>query len=191
MEINNFEEITLKVAESMKRELTDVSYNTWLKPIETAYMQGNNIIIEVENNFSKSILEEKYLELISNTYSLVLPKSSHNKIIFKVAPKEVTNTISNANNTATTKLKPALESKRIADIKNEEKIQVDATIKKILSEIPEYIDIAASKGEYSTSYMSRYKCNKEVIEKLLEKLNEKGYTTQYIEDINTIRIQWK
>jgi hypothetical protein len=37
--IMKIKEINLKVAAMIRRELTEVNYNTWIKPIENAYIE--------------------------------------------------------------------------------------------------------------------------------------------------------
>jgi hypothetical protein len=88
-------------------------------------------------------------------------------------------------------LKLASESKKIADMKNEEKIEIDATIKKILTDIDDQITLLAEKGHYSTSYMITNKFNQEIIEKVLKTLIDAGYTTDYNERLNIISVEWK
>ncbi len=63
----NLSEIWQKVLNLIKTELTEVSYNTWLKPIEPVIMKDHLIILAVANDFSKGILEARYKNLIINT----------------------------------------------------------------------------------------------------------------------------
>jgi chromosomal replication initiator protein len=50
----------------IKSELTEVSYNTWLKSIAPVAIRGNRFILAVPNDFNKGILENRYLSLITN-----------------------------------------------------------------------------------------------------------------------------
>jgi len=50
----------------IKKELTEVSYNTWLKSISPIAVRGNRLILAVPNDFNKEILENRYLSLITN-----------------------------------------------------------------------------------------------------------------------------
>ncbi|MEW9125124.1 MAG: chromosomal replication initiator protein DnaA [Thermotaleaceae bacterium] len=62
----NLHEMWEKSLNLIKTELTEVSFNTWLKPIEPMSINGNIIILAVANDFSKGILEARYASLIIN-----------------------------------------------------------------------------------------------------------------------------
>ncbi len=62
----NLPDIWQKALNLIKTELTEVSYNTWLKPIEPISIHGNTIVLGVINDFSKGILEARYSNLIMN-----------------------------------------------------------------------------------------------------------------------------
>ncbi|MCR1899244.1 chromosomal replication initiator protein DnaA [Irregularibacter muris] len=64
-------EVWAKTLEIIKSELTEVSFNTWLKTIEPISYQGNRIILGVPNDFTKGILEARYIVLISNALKQV------------------------------------------------------------------------------------------------------------------------
>lgn len=57
-----------------KAELTEVSFNTWLKCIEPISMDSDTIVLGVPNDFTRGILEARYKVLISNALKLVVPK---------------------------------------------------------------------------------------------------------------------
>ncbi len=50
----------------IKTELTEVSYNTWLKSLEPITVRGKTIVLGVPNDFNKGILETRYVTLITN-----------------------------------------------------------------------------------------------------------------------------
>ncbi|WP_352418579.1 chromosomal replication initiator protein DnaA [Proteiniborus sp.] len=50
----------------IKNELTEVSFNTWLKTIEPIAINDNYILLGAPNEFTKGILEARYLTLIKN-----------------------------------------------------------------------------------------------------------------------------
>lgn len=62
----NLHEMWEKSLNLIKTELTEVSFNTWLKPIEPMSINGNIIVLAVANDFSKGILEARYASLIIN-----------------------------------------------------------------------------------------------------------------------------
>jgi chromosomal replication initiator protein len=63
-----------KTLNIIKAELTEVSFNTWLKSIEPLVIDGNNLVLGVPNDFTKGILEARYQTLILNALKLVTSK---------------------------------------------------------------------------------------------------------------------
>ncbi|WP_432406076.1 chromosomal replication initiator protein DnaA [Wukongibacter sp. M2B1] len=62
----NLHEIWDQTLKLIKTELTEVSYNTWLKSLEPISINGKRIILGVPNDFNKGILETRYMTLITN-----------------------------------------------------------------------------------------------------------------------------
>jgi chromosomal replication initiator protein len=50
----------------LKEELTEISFNTWIKTIEPISIQGNVLKLEVPAEFNKGILESRYSTLVKN-----------------------------------------------------------------------------------------------------------------------------
>jgi len=63
-----------KTLNILKAELTEVSFNTWLKCIEPLSMEGDTAILGVPNDFTKGILDARYKMLISNALKLITSK---------------------------------------------------------------------------------------------------------------------
>lgn len=55
-----------KTLEIIEEELTQVSFETWLKRIEPISQNDNTFVLGVENDFTKGILEARYALLIGN-----------------------------------------------------------------------------------------------------------------------------
>ncbi|WP_026476756.1 chromosomal replication initiator protein DnaA [Alkaliphilus transvaalensis] len=72
--LNNLSEIWDKTENLIKTELTEVSFNTWIKAIEPISMEGNQIILGVPNDFTKGILNTRYVTLISNAIKQITSK---------------------------------------------------------------------------------------------------------------------
>ncbi len=62
----NLSTIWKKSLNVIKTELTEVSYNTWFKPIEPITIDNQNMILLAPNEFVKGILESRYANLIVN-----------------------------------------------------------------------------------------------------------------------------
>lgn len=70
----NLTELWQKTLNLLKSELTEISYNTWIKTIEPVSMNGNNIVLGVPAEFNKGILESRYSTLIMNALKQVTSK---------------------------------------------------------------------------------------------------------------------
>jgi len=55
-----------RVLDLLKSELTEISYNTWIRTIEPISVNSNTIELVVPTDFNKGILESRYLALIAN-----------------------------------------------------------------------------------------------------------------------------
>jgi chromosomal replication initiator protein len=55
-----------RVMDLLKSELTEISYNTWIRTIEPLSINSSTIELGVPTDFNKGILESRYLPLISN-----------------------------------------------------------------------------------------------------------------------------
>lgn len=64
-------EIWDKTLNILKAELTEVSFNTWIKSIEPSALSDTTIKLGVPNNFTKDILENRYKDLIKNSIQAV------------------------------------------------------------------------------------------------------------------------
>lgn len=56
-----------RVLDLLKTELTEISYNTWIRTIEPLSVNSTTIELGVPTDFNKGILESRYISLISNT----------------------------------------------------------------------------------------------------------------------------
>ncbi|MBQ7901007.1 MAG: chromosomal replication initiator protein DnaA [Clostridia bacterium] len=60
-------QIWQKVLELIKADLLEVSYKTWIDPIVPVHINETEIILQVPYEYSKTMIEERYLELIKNS----------------------------------------------------------------------------------------------------------------------------
>lgn len=72
---SNLESIWNNVLNIIKVELTEVSFNTWLKTINPVDSTENSIILAAPNEFTKGILEGRYINLIKNAIKQVTNKN--------------------------------------------------------------------------------------------------------------------
>ncbi len=76
-----------KTLNILKGELTEVSYNTWIKSCEPISMSDNTIRLAVPNDFTKDIIEGRYKDLVSNAIKQVALKKYN--ITFTTLSEEV------------------------------------------------------------------------------------------------------
>lgn len=68
---SNLTEVWEKTLDVIKVELTEVSFNTWLKAIQPISMKDNVVAFSVPDDFTKGILEARYVTLIKNALKQV------------------------------------------------------------------------------------------------------------------------
>ena len=67
MTSSDLDSIWSDVLKIMRVELTEVSFNTWLKSINPIRITENEVILGVPNDFTRGILEGRYKNLIKNS----------------------------------------------------------------------------------------------------------------------------
>jgi hypothetical protein len=60
-----------KTLKTLKNELTENSYNTWIKTIKFLKIVNNTIYLELPNQFNLGIVESRYKTLLQNSISLI------------------------------------------------------------------------------------------------------------------------
>ena len=63
----------------------DMSFNTVLKPARLTALEGNTAVVEVPNDFTKSVMEKRYLNLIKDILSSVLKQNID--VVLKINPQ--------------------------------------------------------------------------------------------------------
>ena len=64
-----------KTLNIIKGELTEVSFNTWIKSCEPICISSNTIKISVPNSFTQDILEKRYKDLVINSIEAACSKT--------------------------------------------------------------------------------------------------------------------
>ena len=68
---SSLDNIWNEVLNLIKVELTEVSFNTWLKAIEPISISTNKVVLAAPNDFTKGILVGRYLNLIKSAFTQV------------------------------------------------------------------------------------------------------------------------
>lgn len=88
---SNLQHLWNQTLEIIEEELTQVSFETWLKRIEPLSHSDNTIVLGVENDFTKGILEARYALLIGNALKHV---TGQNVLVEFVIPTNKNNSSS-------------------------------------------------------------------------------------------------
>jgi chromosomal replication initiator protein len=76
-----------RTLELLKDELTEISFNTWIKNIEQISINNDTIELSVPAEFNKGILENRYSALIQN--AIIQASSRKYELIFVVNSKDL------------------------------------------------------------------------------------------------------
>ena len=71
----DLKELWEKTLTIIKGELTEVSFNTWIKSCEPISISKNTIKISVPNSFTQDILEKRYKDLVVNSIEAACSKT--------------------------------------------------------------------------------------------------------------------
>lgn len=83
-----FSDIWQKTLELLKNELTEISYNTWVKTLEPLNITSNSVTFGVWDDFNKGILESRYSLLIKNALKQVSHKEYTINFVIKSSLSE-------------------------------------------------------------------------------------------------------
>ncbi len=75
-----------KTLNIIKPELTEVSFTTWIKPVEPVSLKNNKLTLGVSNTFAKDILVSRYTTLIANAFKQIT--SNKYEVEFIILSKE-------------------------------------------------------------------------------------------------------
>ena len=78
---NNLNEIFTKAKDLLKDEMTSISHDTWIKPLDIVSITDNKIVLFCPDSFIKSTIDTKFHDLILNTFSFLLQKNCELSII--------------------------------------------------------------------------------------------------------------
>ncbi|MDZ5035429.1 DnaA N-terminal domain-containing protein, partial [Clostridium perfringens] len=71
---NDLKSLWEKTLNIIKGEMSEVSFNTWIKSCEPISISSNTIKISVPNSFTQDILEKRYKDLVVNSIEAACAK---------------------------------------------------------------------------------------------------------------------
>lgn len=85
----DLKDLWAKTLETIKSELSEVSFNTWIKSCEPISISDNTIKISVPNSFTQDILNKRYKDLVANSIKAVCSKLYNIEfVIFSETPEK-------------------------------------------------------------------------------------------------------
>ena len=89
------EELLTKAKTLLQSETTGISYNTWIKSLEIASVNGNKIVLIAQSKMQKDAIEARLFDLVVNTFNYITNTSCEVSIIEKTEEKIEEEPISN------------------------------------------------------------------------------------------------
>lgn len=80
---NNLNEVLLEAKNLLKGEISELSYKTWILPLELSIIEDNNVILISDDPFKKESVESRFKDLLENAFSIILQKKCNISIILK------------------------------------------------------------------------------------------------------------
>lgn len=72
-----------EVNSTIRNELSEISYNTWIKGIKLIKIEDKTIILKAANSFTLDIIKNRYIDLILNSFKLCGCNVNNYKIILE------------------------------------------------------------------------------------------------------------
>lgn len=80
---NNLNEILSEAKNLLKGEISELSYKTWILPLELGKIDNNKVILISDDSFKRDSVESRFKDLLENAFSIVLQKQCNISIILK------------------------------------------------------------------------------------------------------------
>ena len=72
--MDNINDLLIKAKDLLKNETTQITFDTWIQPLEIKSFEDNTIILIASTSFQKDTIESKYIDLITNTFNYITNK---------------------------------------------------------------------------------------------------------------------
>ena len=91
--MDNINDLLNKAKDLLRNETTEITYATWIQPLEIKSFDDNTVILIASNSFQRDTLESRYLDLITNTFNFITNKKCNvlikleNEVIEDIQPE--------------------------------------------------------------------------------------------------------
>lgn len=69
--------------ELIREEMSELSFKTWILPLEISSINDNNIVLIAKDQFKKESIETRFKDLISNAFNIILQRNCNIEIVLK------------------------------------------------------------------------------------------------------------
>lgn len=78
---SDIQQILEQAKELLKDEMSQISHKTWIEPLKIASIIDNNVTLVSEDSFKRDMADNKFHDLIMNTFSVILQRNCTLSII--------------------------------------------------------------------------------------------------------------
>ena len=89
------QELLTKAKELLKDEVTSITYETWIKPLEIQSIEGNHIVFKAISEYHKDSIQSRYSPLILNTLKFITNKDWSFSVVWNQEDEPQSNTQNN------------------------------------------------------------------------------------------------
>ena len=80
---SNIHDLLTEAKELIREEMSELSFKTWILPLEISSIYENNITLIAKDQFKKESIEARFKDLISNAFNIILQKNCNIEIVLK------------------------------------------------------------------------------------------------------------
>ena len=76
-------ELLAEAKELIREEMSELSFKTWIVPLDISSIIDNNIVLVARDSFKKEAAETRFKDLITNAFNIILQKNCNIEIVLK------------------------------------------------------------------------------------------------------------
>lgn len=81
IELHSLQQLWESVKEILKTAFAEITFNTWINPLEASELIDNILVIRAPNDFTKGYVDQHYIDILLKSAKAVLPKVANINII--------------------------------------------------------------------------------------------------------------
>ena len=76
-------DVLAEAKELIREEMSELSFKTWILPLDINSIHDNNIVLVAKDQFKKESIETRFKDLIINAFNIILQKNCNLEIVLK------------------------------------------------------------------------------------------------------------